>query len=998
MESTRRTRCPGSLQKGILSLALAALSACNVQLTGTTLTKGAAVDPNQDTVSSTSVPAITGAVLVDLKSGAVVDSSLNDGDVVAITTLSGRCLSVRVTGNAATSSVGFGYDGNASFAVENTSPYDLMGSGGSRGCIPAGSHSVSARPYKSDQLGGTAGETVRATFTVRVDAVSPSPSPTVAPTVTPTVTPVPSITPTPTPMGKVYHFSSSAGDDSRTATQAQDPATPWKSVAKINWLLASGNSLFQAGDSVLLRRGDTFYGSIQVQKSGDPGKPITIGAYGSGAKPVVTLFETLGNWVSVGSGVWESICRNCGDSVRLVTVDGQVRAMGRWPNASAANGGYRTVSAFSGNTSITDSAGIPASPSWVGAEAVVRCERWVLDRFRVTAQTSSTLTFEASNGDTAKVGFGYFIQNHPATLDEFGEWYYQPSTKKLRFFFGSAIPAAHPVQASTGENLVHVYNQDDVRIQDLALSGANQHGIYFYSADRVQALGNDLFGMGHTGIQFSNLSGSRFEGNSVRWSGTWGINGEGGVGTLTVRRNRIENTANFAGMGAGGSHSYTGLRINGSDNLIEYNEIRMSGYNGIRFNGNRNTFRYNLIERYSMVKDDSAGIYTGNPTLGTEREGNVLANNIILDGMGAAPGTGRSGGSVSGIYVDDNGSGVEIRNNTIARMPLSGIFIHNAHNLVISGNTVMDTPTQLYLKHDNAEWPTIYGVQVDKNLFYQSRAGQKFVHQTSIKDDLSSFTTLMDYNRYANPWDDGYGIGYESRLTGRSGTANVDLWRPVYGKDANSAHQAKRLDPYQINGVGTERIANGAFAASKSGVSSTDASWVSSGGIDGGSIKWVPSDNNSILSLAIGSVVKDRVYRLRFSVRGTADLNLGVTAYLRTVGSPYDKLTPEITRTISSQRKEIEIEFQATQSYSSSVLHLALRNAIGKTAYVDNVSLVEATSVTVTPVTDLVKLHYNAEAVSKTIPLEGNWVDSYGNARSGSVTLAPFTSIILMKN
>src|SRR5215217_4019470 len=79
-----------------------------------------------------------------------------------------------------------------------------------------------------------------------------------------------------------YYFSALSGDDSRTSIQAQRFSTPWKTLGKLNSFFSS----LQPGDSVLLKRGETFYGSITVSKSGTSTAPIVIGAFGTGDKPV----------------------------------------------------------------------------------------------------------------------------------------------------------------------------------------------------------------------------------------------------------------------------------------------------------------------------------------------------------------------------------------------------------------------------------------------------------------------------------------------------------------------------------------------------------------------------------------------------------------------------------------------------------------------------------------------------------------------------------------
>ena len=77
--------------------------------------------------------------------------------------------------------------------------------------------------------------------------------------------------------GTTYYVSAS-GSDTNAGTSA---SSPWRSLAKID------ATTFQPGDRILLQAGGTWTGQLWPKGSGTSGTPITIGAYGSGAKPSI---------------------------------------------------------------------------------------------------------------------------------------------------------------------------------------------------------------------------------------------------------------------------------------------------------------------------------------------------------------------------------------------------------------------------------------------------------------------------------------------------------------------------------------------------------------------------------------------------------------------------------------------------------------------------------------------------------------------------------------
>jgi hypothetical protein len=75
-----------------------------------------------------------------------------------------------------------------------------------------------------------------------------------------------------------HYIDCGAGDDHHDGRSQE---TAWRTVAK------ASATVFSPGDSILLRRGTRCAGTLAPQGSGEPGAPITIGAYGEGPLPVI---------------------------------------------------------------------------------------------------------------------------------------------------------------------------------------------------------------------------------------------------------------------------------------------------------------------------------------------------------------------------------------------------------------------------------------------------------------------------------------------------------------------------------------------------------------------------------------------------------------------------------------------------------------------------------------------------------------------------------------
>ncbi|PYT23334.1 MAG: hypothetical protein DMG58_28310 [Acidobacteria bacterium] len=82
---------------------------------------------------------------------------------------------------------------------------------------------------------------------------------------------------------QTYYVDCVAGSDLAAGTSHE---TSWKTVGKVS------AKVFAPGDSILFRRGTRCGGMLWPKGSGQPGTPIRLGAYGTGALPVIEAANT----------------------------------------------------------------------------------------------------------------------------------------------------------------------------------------------------------------------------------------------------------------------------------------------------------------------------------------------------------------------------------------------------------------------------------------------------------------------------------------------------------------------------------------------------------------------------------------------------------------------------------------------------------------------------------------------------------------------------------
>jgi len=581
-----------------------------------------------------------------------------------------------------------------------------------------------------------------------------------------------------------YYFSSTGGDDNRTVSQAQNTATPWKSLAKLN----SSMNLFQPGDVVSFKRGDVFVGTININQSGSSNSPITFTAYGTGDKPVISGFVKASGWTSVGGGIFENVSSNYNLTLNTLLINGVPQRIGRYPNYTAANNGYLTIKTTNGSNQISDDQ--PSSSNWTGGDVVIRKAHWVVDRNFITSHSGNTINYNSESPNATLASYGYFIQNHPKTLDQDGEWCFNAGSKKLSVYSSLNNPASLDIQASSINTLVVINNQSNLLFDNISFKGANINAFEINNSQQIRINNCDILFSGADAFKGSNSNNIKIENSFIYYTNNNGFEFPNCT-SITISNNKIKCTGVFAGMGGGDSGSYEAILTDGNNHTIEFNEIDSTGYNPIGFRGSNNIIRNNFINNFNITKDDGGGIYTWNNTSGAPNTGSKITNNIILNGLGAGEGTPDAGyKAANGIYLDDNTSNVEVAGNTVAFCGLNGVYLHNAHEILMHNNTVFGNNSQMVMSEDNfAPNSPIRNISLSDNILVSKENYQPVAQYATEYNDLNSFGSF-DHNSYARPTFDHFGINASYKINGTYFNKAFDLqdWKTVYSKDLASTN------------------------------------------------------------------------------------------------------------------------------------------------------------------------------------------------------------------
>lgn len=590
-----------------------------------------------------------------------------------------------------------------------------------------------------------------------------------------------------------YYIKNSGND----ALDGLTDATAWASLSKIK----SGS--FSAGDSILLKRGDTFNDSIRIVASG-----INIGAYGTGNNPIVTGFRLM-TLTLKGSNIYQGYSSGLVKDLNCVLVNNKMEKKARWPNSDSANAGFLT--AQSATTYTLTSSSLTGMPDYTGVECIVRTAHYIDDKVKVSSQSGSTLTFRdplTYNGFQFGAN-GFFFQNDSSFLDQEGEWYNDSASHRF-LVYSTSVPV---VYESVIDTLIRTYNATNVGINNLTISGANRMGIDIDSSKNTTLNADSVINMGKMAIYIRAGKRLTVKNSVIKDVFTNGIEARDAIyysagnpsaflnncDTAKIFDNEFKNIGLSAGMCQWQYGNTNGennaIYITGDSNDIYYNRFDSIGHNGIHWTGPGTHIHKNYFTNSCVIKDDAGALMTNLANViwpaGFDK-GSVIDSNIIINSIGQDAGS-NVPSFATGIYLDANSKGIEIYNNLCFNGHYS-VFYPNIVDSVYAHNNIFANNNGNVCQYSfGAPWSTGAHNRFTNNVFYTN--GSNAYNNALINFFNIAEVGTLDSNYYLKPngsiypfTTNGNPIFYSTSLTFFGGDHDVHSTQSPGAITSNTAY------------------------------------------------------------------------------------------------------------------------------------------------------------------------------------------------------------------
>ena len=569
---------------------------------------------------------------------------------------------------------------------------------------------------------------------------------------------------------RMYYVDNLSGSDSHSGTSTDQA---WKTIAKVN------GSQFHPGDWILFKRGGIWREKLIIPSSGVRDNLILFGAYGTGAKPIITGADLVTGWTQYSGNIYVADVGFLTPPTQLY-VDDVYYDIARYPAD-----GFILATSDAKNAHSIVAADLPLSPEQIiGATVIAKPVPWLFDSSKAADYdpSSHTITLDGvvdkqSPDQVMRTGYGFYLENKLWMLDTEKEWYYDSSSGKI-YLWMTDNPNKHTVEVSIRDTGVYAV-KNYLIIRNLAITKANGTDILMDYSTGITLRDLDLQG-GFQGIWLAGATDCSITNNSIQSTLTSGIivNADGPTKSNNVLISKnVLNNCGYVGLSPRPGE-YVGISGAGSNINIADNTLTNIGNNGIGFgNGSHNTIQNNTLTNTCLVEDDAGAIHLAGHS--SEDVDNRVIGNIITNAIGNNSGTPSDPGG-KGIYLDGYIMNVTVQDNKISNVTY-GIMSEASGNKII-GNVVRGaTFIAVYIDQQKNAPETIQNQVITNNIFECTSKETS----PAIYPDVAYPFGESDYNIYYHP-----NYAYPIRTWGANTTKkefySLDAWRTASGQDAHS--------------------------------------------------------------------------------------------------------------------------------------------------------------------------------------------------------------------
>jgi hypothetical protein len=538
-------------------------------------------------------------------------------------------------------------------------------------------------------------------------------------------------------------------------------------------------TIYTGGERLFFEADGTYTGTPLTVKSN-----TQIGAYGEGAKPIIsgTVASTSLTWTQAGA-IWSAPITTRVTRVLLAGVP-----------QKTAQGSYITVTSSGGDIINSGATGLS---NVTQMEMIAKERDYRFTYYTIDSYNSGTGAFDVDRATTIATNYQFKLINHSSLIAADGDWAWHGNTVYYRSP-GNVNPNTLDVELSIYEegfiieegasnvsidgidfyaqSIDGIYGRDINGISITNCSFRKQHsfGVMLAGNPKSVTIDNNIF----EGIGFSGFSGYLVQGFKVTRNKVTNIGVIKGTNTdppfvrgLTARYDNVWSAS--AGLFVS-THS--------SDGTFEDNVLDSLNYLGIRADGHNITINNNRVTNGMMRTTDGGGIYT----MGNMGDGTTSAYDI----------------TISNNYTANNDGSLEAVPGGTFNMA-NGIYLDNfTERVKVFGNTSEDNGTYGAYTGDDTRYNEFEG-----NRFYNNAKAQFAIYNSTLGGTggyVSTGITLKN-NKLTSLNTAQYGVWIQSASNGDDPfdggeTANNTFYNPYNSLAARVTYNSTN---YTVAGIET---------------------------------------------------------------------------------------------------------------------------------------------------------------------------------------------------